>query len=68
MKVLNKNFLKTYIGKFIKRREHKKSNSPLEQAYKLILNSSCSKIIQKPIENKTLYMNNNDGNKWDRKN
>ena len=40
---------------FNKRLEHKKNGNPLQEVYKLIMNSAYGKTIQKPIKDKSVY-------------
>ena len=49
---------------FNERLKYKKEKNPLEQIYKLIMNSSYGKTIQKPIDTKTQYMKRQDMEKY----
>ena len=42
-------------NEFNKRLEHKKNGNPLQEVYKLIMNSAYGKTIQKPIKDKSIY-------------
>lgn len=45
---------------FESRLKYKANHNPLEQLYKLIMNSSYGKTIQKPVENDLKFFNDND--------
>ena len=53
---------------FEKRVEYKKEGNPLEQLYKLIMNSSYGKTIEKPTETEIKIIKNEDFDKYFQKN
>lgn len=55
---VNKNINKVITSLFNMRKEYKKIKNPLEQIFKLIMNSSYGKTITKAIETTTKYFNN----------
>ncbi len=49
---------------FNKRLEYKKQHNPLQQLYKLIMNSCYGKTIEKPVDKDIKYMNEDDYEKY----
>lgn len=49
---------------YTQRRRYKAEKNPIESIYKLIMNSSYGKTIQKDIDTKTKYMNDDEARKF----